>query len=106
LFSVKVRPGIESLELNGTDPFITEPEERLNQNGSPYRRMKFLSENHLIWNIENRVEITDDGILKNLILKYKESIKQKNQLNFCCLFEEEGMVIGREETNNTDTNEK
>jgi hypothetical protein len=72
---------IESLDTGNTDPFIIELEERLNRNNSAYRRMKFISENHLIWNIENRIKLTSDDVLEELIKKYKESRKQQVQQN-------------------------
>jgi hypothetical protein len=67
---------MESLNSNNISLFIGELEKKLNQNSSPYRRMKFISENHLIWNIENRMNLTGDDNLKELIMKYK---KRKNQ---------------------------
>lgn len=57
--------------------FITDLESKLNQNNSPYRRIKLLSENQLIWYIENRINNTNDELLENLIKKYK-SLKTKS----------------------------
>ena len=53
--------------------FITDLESKLNQNNSPYRRIKLLSENQLIWYVENRINNTKDELLENLIKKYKSS---------------------------------
>jgi hypothetical protein len=69
---------MELLDTNYISPFIIDLEEKLNQNNSAYRRMKIISENHLIWYIERRIKLTKDDILNSLIVKYKESKKQKN----------------------------
>ena len=53
--------------------FITDLESKFNQNNSPYRRIKLLSENQLIWYFENRINTTKDELLENLIKKYKSS---------------------------------
>lgn len=57
-------------------PFIKELEEKLNQNSSPYRRMKFITEEQLIWYIENRIKLTNDDQLGGLLQKYKDSRKE------------------------------
>ncbi len=57
------------------NPFIKELETKLNQNNSPYRRIKFISEDQLIWYLENRAKITNSNQLKDLIKDYKESKK-------------------------------
>ena len=61
--------------------FITDLESKLNQNNSPYRRIKLLSENQLIWYIENRINNTQDELLENLIKKYKSSKTKSLQPN-------------------------
>ena len=66
---------------NKQDEFIIELENRLNQNNSPYRRMSFISESHLIWYFENRVKLTKDALLDDLIKKYKLSKKETIQQN-------------------------
>ena len=53
--------------------FINDLESKFNQNNSPYRRIKLLSENQLIWYFENRINTTKDELLENLIKKYKSS---------------------------------
>lgn len=58
-----------------THPFIIELEEKLNQNNSPFRRLKYISEDHLIWYIENRIKLTNDDLLQELLQKYKDSKK-------------------------------
>jgi ribosomal protein S6 len=70
---------ISSFDLNNTDPFIKELEKRLNQDNSPYRRVKFLSEANLIQYFERRLKLTNDATLSELINKYKESKKQGKQ---------------------------
>lgn len=72
---------MKSLDTDSIDPFITELEEKLNQKNSACRSMKFISENHLIWNIENRLKLTEDVILKELVTNYKESGKRQIQQN-------------------------
>lgn len=61
--------------------FITDLENRLNQNSSPYRKMKFLTEEQVIWYFEKRAKVNNDELLGNLIKKYKvrrkESFQQK-----------------------------
>jgi len=65
--------------INGSPhTFIDELEEKLNQNSSPYRRMKFITEEHLIWYIENRIKLTNDSQLGDLVQKYKDSRKENN----------------------------
>jgi hypothetical protein len=61
--------------------FITDLESKLNQNNSPYRRIKLLSENQLMWYIENRITNTKDELLENLIKKYKSSKTKSLQSN-------------------------
>ena len=41
--------------------------------------MKLISEEELIWYLENRASTTEDDQLKQLILKYKNSKKQTVQ---------------------------
>jgi hypothetical protein len=64
-----------SVGSENVSPFITELEEKLNQNNSVYRRMKFLSEYQLIRYLKNRTSLTEDAILEELIKKYDESKK-------------------------------
>ena len=59
--------------------FITDFESKLNQNNSPYRRIKLFSEDHLIWYMENRANISNDNNLLILINRYKSSIKLLKQ---------------------------
>ncbi|NDV46187.1 hypothetical protein D0T49_03915 [Paludibacter sp. 221] len=66
---------------NFNNSFIQDIEDKLNQNSSPYRRMKYISENHLIWYLENRIKNTNDDLLDDLIKKYKVSKKQIQQGN-------------------------
>jgi hypothetical protein len=67
---------IENYNNGSSHPFIPELEKKLNQNSSPYRRMKFISEDQLIWYIENRIKQTNDEQLAELIKKYKDSKKE------------------------------
>ncbi len=64
---------------NVEDNFIVDLENRLNQNSSPYRRLKFISENHLIWYLENRAKNTNDDLLEKWVSKYKSSKKLNEQ---------------------------
>lgn len=50
---------------------------KLNQNNSPYKRVKLISEEQLIKYIENRAKITSDDLMKDLIQKYIKSKKMK-----------------------------
>ena len=59
--------------------FFANLEDKLNQNNSAYRRIKLLSEEHLIWYFENRIVTNKDEQLKDLIDKYKQSRKNKLQ---------------------------
>jgi len=59
--------------------FIADLESKMNQDSSPYRRMKYISETHLISYFENRIKLTNDEILKDLIKKYKQSQKKDVQ---------------------------
>lgn len=61
--------------------FAIDYEMRLNQNSSPYRRVKLISEDHLIWYLENRAKLADDSGLINLIKRYKISISEPKQQN-------------------------
>ncbi len=60
--------------------FVNEFEPLLNQNNSPYRRVKFITENHLIWYLERRYKENDDKQLEGLVQKYKKSKKEQKQL--------------------------
>ena len=62
--------------------FLDVLENAFNQNNSPYRKMKLISEEELIWYLENRSSTTEDDQLKQLILKYKNEadyIKKSTQ---------------------------
>ena len=59
--------------------FVNEFQEKLNQNNSPYRRIKIYSEDQLIWYIENRAKTTNDSQLSDLIKRYKGSLKLHTQ---------------------------
>lgn len=68
---------LNSFEKNPDAPsFLKKLEEYLNKNNSPYRRMRFISEDQLIWYIENRVKQTNDDLTKSLVQKYKASSKE------------------------------
>lgn len=54
-------------------------EKLLNQNNSPYRRTRFISENHLVWYMENRAKSIDDKVLDKLLVSYKKSRKKGKQ---------------------------
>ena len=54
-------------------------EDKLNQNNSPYRRLKFISEEHLINYILRRANSSDDDYSQELIDKYKKSVKTNKQ---------------------------
>lgn len=71
---------LKDFEEGIIDPFIPELENKLNQNNSPYRRMKFISEDHLVWYIENRINQTKDELTEDLLKKYKDSCKQPKGL--------------------------
>jgi hypothetical protein len=59
--------------------FRKDYQEKLNQNSSPFRRIKIITEDHLIWYIENRAKITEDSDLNNLIKRYKSANKITKQ---------------------------
>jgi hypothetical protein len=68
---------LNTFDLDKSDDFFIELEEKLNQNNSPYRKMKFISEEQLIQYFENRIKLTDDEASNVLLKKYKESKKTK-----------------------------
>ena len=70
---------ITKIEEGKEVSFISDLEEKLNQNNSPYKRIKLISEDHLIWYIENRVKNTNDDVTNELMKKYKASKKEKKQ---------------------------
>jgi hypothetical protein len=55
--------------------FVIDYEMKLNQSNSTYRRVKLISEDHLIWYLENRAKLTSDPGLINLIKLYKTSTR-------------------------------
>jgi hypothetical protein len=59
--------------------FLKDYQEKLNQNSSPFRRIKIIREDHLIWYIENRAKITEDNDLTELIKHYKSANKFPKQ---------------------------
>ncbi|MDR1653390.1 MAG: hypothetical protein LBS01_07070 [Prevotellaceae bacterium] len=59
--------------------FFTDLSQRLNTASSSYRRMKFLSENHLFLHLVNHGNRNNDPELKLLLNKYKESRKDPAQ---------------------------
>jgi hypothetical protein len=59
--------------------FVSDMEARLNQNNSPYRRIRFITENHLIWYLENRIKLKNDDQLDDLLKKYRQSRKENTQ---------------------------
>jgi hypothetical protein len=59
--------------------FVSDIESRLNQNNSPYRRIRFITENHLIQYLENKIKLRNDDMLDDLLKKYKESRKENAQ---------------------------
>lgn len=59
--------------------FKSDFENKLNQNNSPYRRIKLFSENHLIWYMENRAKLSNDQNLISLIKRYKSSMTPLKQ---------------------------
>jgi len=59
--------------------FRNDYQEKLNQNNSPFRRIKLITEDHLIWYIENRAKNTEDENLENLIRRYKSANKTSVQ---------------------------
>lgn len=59
--------------------FRNDFQEKLNQNNSPFRRIKLISEDHLIWYVENRAKITEDKNLDELIKRYKSGNKTPTQ---------------------------
>jgi hypothetical protein len=59
--------------------FISDLENRLNQNNSPWRRIRILTENHIVWYLEYRAKTRNDEQLEDLLKKYKLSIKESVQ---------------------------
>jgi hypothetical protein len=72
---------IELFENGQEVDFIIDLEKRLNQNNSPYRKMKFLSEEQIVWYFENRAKANNDEMLNDLITRYKSSKKEVIQQN-------------------------
>jgi hypothetical protein len=50
-------------------------QDKLNQNNSPYRKIKMITEDQLVWYIENRSKNTEDKNLDELIKRYKSANK-------------------------------
>jgi hypothetical protein len=63
----------------GSHPFISDTEERINQSNSPYRKIKLLSEEHIVCYLENRSKVKNDKQLEDLIKKYKSSKNKKEE---------------------------
>ncbi len=59
--------------------FVDELENKLNQNSSPYRRMKFMSESQLLAYLERRAKINEDEQMYGFLKGYKQSIDNNNQ---------------------------
>jgi len=72
---------IEETDSNIYFDFATKLESKLNQNNSPYRKLKLISENQLIWYMDNRANNTNDELLMELIKKYKSSKVKPEQKN-------------------------
>lgn len=72
---------IENTESELYFDFVTDLELKFNQNNSPYRKVKLLSENQLTWYVENRIKNTNDDLLDELIKKYKKSKTKPSQTN-------------------------
>ncbi|MDR1182684.1 MAG: hypothetical protein LBL13_11960 [Bacteroidales bacterium] len=66
---------LDAFDLNNLDVFFVELEDKLNRNNSPYRKIKFISEEQLIQYFENRIKLTGDEASNALLAKYKESKK-------------------------------
>lgn len=66
----------DNLNADIFSQFTNDFEELLNQNNSPYRRLKFLSEKQLIWYLERRAQNTNDEDITRFIRKYKNSEKE------------------------------
>ena len=67
---------VESFSRSETVDFLVDMQNRLNQNNSPWRRIRLLTENHLIWYLENRAKERKDEQLNNLLKKYRQSSKE------------------------------
>jgi hypothetical protein len=63
------------LDTFDSNAFFVDLENKLNQNNSPYRRIKFISEDQLIQYFENRIKMTEDESSNVLMKNYKESKK-------------------------------
>lgn len=59
--------------------FVSDLGDKLNQNNSPYRKLKLITENHLIWYLENRVKTNNDELIDDLLKKYKDSKNKPRQ---------------------------
>jgi hypothetical protein len=96
---------LTDFESEVSQSFVEDMDAKLNQNNSAYRRVKFISEAHLIGYLENRInsynnsqkdkELQDllirnkykpyssdcpkDELLQDLVSKYRESCKTKSQ---------------------------
>lgn len=70
---------MENSNSEGATCFYTDYQTRLNQNSSPYRRMKIITENHLIWYAETRAKSIDDELSLELIKRYKSANKVPKQ---------------------------
>lgn len=70
---------MENPETLLSQTFRKNYQDKLNQDSSPFRRVKIITENHLIWYLENRAKITEDNNLLELIKRYKLGNKTPKQ---------------------------
>ncbi len=61
--------------------FKKDYQEKLNQNSSPFRRIKIITEEQLIWYLENRSKNTSDDQMSELLKRYKSANKNPKQQN-------------------------
>ena len=64
---------LDSFDSGLRPEFIQNLEDKLNQNNSPFRRLRILSEDQLITYIENRIKQSNDTVTKNYLQEYKDS---------------------------------
>lgn len=64
---------LDEFDKGKSSETISYLESLLNEDSSPYRRVKFISENHLVWYLELRSSKFNDIQVKELVQKYKNN---------------------------------
>jgi hypothetical protein len=72
---------LQTFDSDNLDVFFVDLENKLNQNNSPYRRMKFLSEEQLIQYFDLRIKRTNDKSSSDMLARYRDSVEASRKKN-------------------------